>query len=115
MYDHKTDLPQDSKTSDKHILTIVEVLSGYVWAFPCKTLTSNELVEQLRSFYQNLTSKPEKVFLDNGSNFISKEHHQLLMDLKISIIHGTPGHSRGRGVNLLLLFLFSSFQKNRFS
>jgi transposase InsO family protein len=97
MYDHKTDLPIDSKTKEQHLLTIVEVLSGFVWAFPSKTLTSTELVNQLKYFYRVLPRRPQKVFLDNGSNFISKEHHQLLTSLKIQIIHGTPGHSRGRG------------------
>lgn len=98
MYDHKVELPPDSKTKDKHLFTIVEVLSGFTWAFPCQTLTSDELITTLKCFYKSLIVLPKKVFLDNGSNFISKEHHQLLESLKIEIIHGTPGHSRARGI-----------------
>ena len=107
MYDHKVELPPDSRTNDKHIFTIVEVLSGYTWAFPCQTLTSSELVVTLKTFYKTLVVLPKKVFLDNGSNFISEEHHQLLNSLNIQIIHGTPGHSRARGnlFNFLINFI----------
>ena len=104
-YDHKIYLPMDSKTKDKHVLIIVEVLSGYVWAFPCKTLESKELIQTLKPFFHSLARKPEKIFVDNGSNFISKEHHELLDSLNIEIIHSTPGHSRGRGMYFYYIFL----------
>ena len=96
-YDHKVELPVDQKTGDKHVLTIVEVLSGYTWAFPCKTLTADELVQQLSQFYSSLPSLPKKVFLDNGSNFVSSKHQELLESLNINLIFGTPGLSRARG------------------
>lgn len=109
MYDHKVELPPDSRTNDKYIFTIVEILSGYTWAFHCQTLTFSELVTTLKTFYKTLVVLPKKVFLDNGSNFISEEHHQLLYSLNIQIIHGTPGHSRAGGN---LLNLLNSFYLN---
>ena len=97
MYDHKVELPVDRRTGDQHILTIVEVLSGFIWAYPCKTLTADELVATLSDFYSSLPCLPKKVFLDNGSNFVSEKHKKLLENLKIELIFGTPGLSRARG------------------
>lgn len=97
MYDHKVELPPDRRTGDKHLLTIVEVLSGYTWAFPCQSLTADELVTTLSQFYSSLPCLPKTVFLDNGANFISTKHKELMEYLKIELLHGTPGHSRARG------------------
>jgi transposase InsO family protein len=105
MYDHKVELPIDRRTGDQHILTIVEVLSGFTWAYPCKTLTADELVATLSGFYSSLPCLPKKVFLDNGSNFVSEKHKKLLENLKIELIFGTPGLSRARGKLKFFFFL----------
>ena len=110
MYDHKVELPVARRTKYQLILTIVEVLSGFTWAYPCKTLTADELVATLSDFYSSLPCLPKKVFLDNGSNFVSEQHKKLLENL-IELIFGTPGLSRARGKleNFSFFFLKINF------
>lgn len=40
---------------------------------------------------------PERVFVDNGSAFISGPFHRMLACLGIRIVHSTPGHAASRG------------------
>lgn len=40
---------------------------------------------------------PEVLYTDNGSDFTSTHIHQVAADLRIRLIHSTPGKPRGRG------------------
>jgi putative transposase len=66
---------------------------GWRWGY------AEDTVRLEAALRRGLTSQgvPERVFVDNGSAFVSKPFHRTLAVLGIRISHSTPGYAQSRG------------------
>ena len=63
----------DENKGNKFILCIVDVLSKYAWCVPIKNKSAATVLNALKSVIEKSRRKPQKIWVDKGSEFYNKE------------------------------------------
>ena len=91
--DFKTNLAR-SKSGNCCLLIVVDEYSRYPFAFPCKDMTSNEVIKHLKNIFL-MFGIPDFVHSDRGTSFMSDDVKSFLMDQGVPSSRSTPYHSQG--------------------
>ena len=89
------DLVTDCETStsgNKHILTIIDHLTGWPEAFPIPDKSADTIVATLINHYLLVHMCPRYILLDNGTEFKNNLMDQVLKQLGIDRIFSAPYH-----------------------
>ena len=89
------DLVTDCKTStsgNKHILTIIDHLTGWPEAFPIPNKSADTIVATLINHYLPVHMCPRYILSDNGTEFKNNLMDQVLQQLGIDRIFSAPYH-----------------------
>lgn len=78
-------------------LTIIDSFSKYAQAYPIKSLSSTEIVDNLL-FYFSHHKIPKQIIVDNGTEFKNSVVTELLQLHKIQIHFCSPHHPQSNGV-----------------
>jgi len=75
------------ETADKYkyILVVVDAYSKYVWLYPCKSTTTNEVIEHLSVLFISF-GLPERMISDRGTAFSSKNFASFAQEKEIKHI-----------------------------
>ncbi len=85
-----------SKDKKRYILTSMELSSGFPFAIPLKTYTSEETANVILSII-SLLGAPLQILSDQGSNFLSTTLSHLKHKFHISTIKTSPYHPQSNG------------------
>ena len=94
------DLVTDCKTStsgNKHILTIIDHLTGWPEAFPIPDKSADTIVATLINYYLLVHMCPRYILSDNGTEFKNNLMDQVLQQLGIDRIFSAPYHPCSNG------------------
>ena len=94
------DLVTDCKTStsgNKHILTIINHLTGWPEAFPIPDKSADTIVATLINEYLPVHMCPRYILSDNGMEFKNSLMDQVLQQLGIDRIFSAPYHLQSNG------------------
>ena len=94
------DLVTDCKTStsgNKHILTIIDHLTGWPEAFPIPDKSADTIVATLINHYLPVHMCPRYILSDNGTEFKNNLMDQVLKQLGIDRIFSAPYHPQSNG------------------
>ena len=94
------DLVTDCKTSTsgkKHILTIINHLTGWPEAFPIPDKSRDTIVATLINQYLPVHMCPRYILSDNGTEFKNSLMDQVLQQLGIDRIFSAPYHPQSNG------------------
>ena len=94
------DLVTDCKTStsgNKHILTIINHLTGWLEAFPIPDKSTGTIVPTLINQYLPVHMCPRYILSENGMEFKSSLIDQVLQQLGIDRIFSAPYHPQSNG------------------
>ena len=94
------DLVTDCKTStsgNKHILTIIDHLTGWPEAFPIHDKSADTIVATLINHYLLVHMCPRYILSDNGTEFKNNLMDQVLQQLGIDRIFSAPYHPQSNG------------------
>ena len=59
-----------SKNDDyKYLLVIQDILSRFIWVFPLRSKSSNEVCQKFKDFYKTIATKGIQIFSDKGTEF----------------------------------------------
>ena len=89
------DLVTDCKTStsgNKHILTIIDHLTGWLETFPIPDKSADTIVTTLINQYLPVHMYPRYILSDNGMEFKNSLMDQVLQQLGIDRIFSAPFH-----------------------
>ena len=95
-----TDLVTECKTSNsgnKHILTIIDHLTGWPKAFPIPDKAADTIVSTFINQYLPVHMCPKYILSDNGTKFKNNIMDQVLKQLGIERIFSTPCHPQSNG------------------
>ena len=94
------DLVMECKTSssgNKHILTIIDHLTGWPEVFPIPDKSADTIVSTFINQYLPVHMCPRYILSDNGTEFKNHLLDQLLKQLGIKRIFSTPYHPQSNG------------------
>ena len=94
------DLVTDCETStsgNKHILTIIDHLTGWPEAFPIPDKSADTIVATLINHYLPVHMCPRYILSDNGTEFKNNLMDQVLKQLGIDRIFSAPYHPQSNG------------------
>ena len=94
------DLVTDCKTStsgNKHILTIIDHLTGWLEAFPIPDKSTDTIVTTLINQYLPVHMCPRYILSDNSTEFKNSLMDQVLQQLGIDRIFSAPYHPQSNG------------------
>ena len=94
------DLVTDCRTStsgNKHILTIIDHLSGWPEAFPIPDKSADMIVATFINEYLPVHMYPHYILSDNGTEFKNSLMDQVLQQLGIDRIFSAPYHPQSNG------------------
>ena len=94
------DLVTDCKMStsgNKHILTIIDHLTGWPEAFPIPDKSTDTIVTTLINHYLPVHMCPRYILSDNGTEFKNNLMDQVLQQLGIDRIFSAPYHPQNNG------------------
>ena len=94
------DLVTDCKTStsgNKHILTIIDHLTGWPEAFPIPDKSADTIVTILINEYLPVHMCPRYILSDNGTEFKNSLMDQVLQQLGIDRLFSAPYHPQSNG------------------
>ena len=86
-----------STSSNKHILTIIDHLTGWPEAFPIPDKTADTIVSTFINEYLPVHMCPQYILLDNGMGFKNSLMDQVLQQLRIDRIFSAPYHPQSNG------------------
>ncbi|KAG6449422.1 hypothetical protein O3G_MSEX006055 [Manduca sexta] len=88
--------PLPSKTQNKYILSIIDEFSRFPFAFACKDMTANTVINCLNEVFYTFGT-PLYIHSDRGTSFMSQELTQYLVSLGIACSRTTPYNPQGNG------------------
>ena len=88
--------PLPSVSSHKYILTVIDEYSRFPFAFPCKDMSAETVINSFVQLF-SLFGMPSYVHSDRGSSFISQAVRSFLNDRGISVSRSTPYNPTGNG------------------
>ena len=71
--------------SFKIILTVIDLYTRYAWAIPLKDKTGKTIVDAFEEIFELNERVPNKLWVDNGSEFYNKVFKKFLEDNKIEM------------------------------
>ena len=86
-----------STSGNKHILTIIDHLTGWPEAFPIPDKTTDTIVSTFINEYLPVHMCPWYILLDNGMEFKNSLMDQVLWQLRINRIFSVPYHPQSNG------------------
>src|SRR5690606_28357927 len=69
----------------KYILCIIDVFSKYAWCVPLKNKTGSSILKAVKDVVAESGRIPEKIWVDQGSEFYNKEFQSWAKNNKITI------------------------------
>ena len=90
--DHET-----STSGDKHILTIIDHLTGLTEVFPILDKSADTIVATFINQYLPVHMCPRYILSDNGTEFKNTLMDQVLKQLGIKRIFSAPYHLQNNG------------------
>ena len=84
-------------SGNKHILTIIDHLTGWPEAFPTPDKTADTIVSTFINKYSPVHMCPQYILLDNGTEFKNSLMDQVLQQLGIDRIFSAPYHPQSNG------------------
>jgi len=69
----------------KYLLNVIDLFSKYVYSIPLKSKSQHEVAIAFEKLFIN--NKPDKVWTDQGSEFINKTFKKFLTDHNIELYH----------------------------
>jgi transposase InsO family protein len=72
------------------MLTIIDVYSNFVWAFPMKNKSDAEVVKNITFLFYKLTGTPKILQSDNSKEFCKFLMDELIKEFKITFKHSRP-------------------------
>ena len=93
------DLLDMPKTSEGHvaICTLVDAATGFTIVCPCKTKTSETVVEILRTWFFSYFGIPRSLVTDKGKENVNSELAALTKAYRIDRIVSSTGHPQSNG------------------
>ena len=94
------DLVTECKTSTsgiKHILTIIDHLTGWPEAFPIPDKSTDTIVSTFINHYLTVHMCPQYILLDNGTEFKNQLMDHILQQLSINCIISALYHPQSNG------------------
>ena len=88
---------ETSTSSNKHILTIIDHLTGWPEAFPIPDKSADTIVSTFINEYLPVHMCPWYILSDNGTEFKNSLMDQVLQQLGIDRIFSAPYHPQGNG------------------
>ena len=88
---------ETSTSGNKHILTIIDHLTGWPEAFPIPDKSSDTVVSTFINEYLPVHMCPQYILLDNGMEFENNLMNQVLQQLGIDRIFSAPYHPQNNG------------------
>ena len=89
---------ETSSSGSKHILTIIDHLTGWPEAFPILDKSADTIVSSLINLYLPVHMFPSYILSDNSMEFKNNLMDQVLKQLGIERIFSTPYHPQSNGV-----------------
>ena len=86
-----------STSGNKHILTIIDHLTGWLEAFPIPDKSTDTIVTMLINHYLPVHMCPSYILSDNGMEFKNNLMDQVLQQLGIDRIFSAPYHPQSYG------------------
>ena len=83
---------ETSTSGNKHILTIIDHLTGWLGAFPIPDKSADTIVLTFINQYLPVHMCPRYILSENGTEFINTLMVQVLMELGIERIFSAPYH-----------------------
>ena len=84
-------------SGNKHILTIIDHLTGWPEAFPVLDKSANTIVSTFINHYLPVHMCHRYILLDNGTEFKNQLVDQVLQQLRINHIFSAPYHPHSNG------------------
>ena len=69
----------------RHILNVIDVFSKFVWSVPIKDKTGKTITNTFQSIFKTSKRKPNKLWVDNGSEFDSNVFKKWLVENEIKM------------------------------
>lgn len=88
--------PKQTVTKNKYLLVLVDEFSRFPFVFPCANMYSSTVISCLKQLF-SLFGMPAYVHSDRGSQFMSKEVSDFLMNSGVAQSRTTPYNPRGNG------------------
>ncbi|GFU32243.1 hypothetical protein TNCV_3834521 [Trichonephila clavipes] len=85
-----------SKKYYKHLFTVIDSFSKFVWIYPVKSTSTKDALDKL-ILQRTIFGNPSKIITDKGSAFTSTEFQNFCQDESIEHIQITTGVPRGNG------------------
>ena len=88
---------ETSTSANKHILTIIDHLSGWTEAFPIPDKSADTIVSTFINHYLPVHMWPQYILSDNGTEFKNQLMDQVLQQLGIDCIFSAQYHPQSNG------------------
>ena len=88
---------ETSTSGNKHILTIIDHLTGWPEAFPIPDKSADTIVTTFINEYLPVQMCPQYILSDNGTEFKNSLMDQVLQQLAIDRIFSAPYHPQSNG------------------
>ena len=88
---------ETSTSGNKHILTIIDILTGWPEAFPIPDKSTDTIVSTFINEYLPVHMCPHYILLDNGMDFKNNPMDHVLQQLGINRIFSAPYHPQSNG------------------
>lgn len=67
----------------KYLLNVIDVFSKFAWSVPLKDKTGKSITDAFQHIVKSSNRKPEKLWVDQGSEFYDRTFDKWLEDNKI--------------------------------
>ena len=79
----------------RFLLCIIDIFSKYAWVIPLKDKKGISIVNAFQKIFRESNRKPNKIWVDKGSEFYNSSFKQLLQDNDIEVY---STHNEGKSV-----------------
>ena len=88
---------ETSTSGNKHILTIINHLTGWLEAFPIPDKSADTIVSTFINHYLPFHMCPRYILSDNGTEFRNQPMDQVIQQFSIDHIFSAPYHPQSNG------------------
>ncbi|XP_024080601.1 uncharacterized protein LOC112126213, partial [Cimex lectularius] len=88
--------PLPSKSKNRYLLTIIDEYSRFPFAYPCRDISSDTVVECLKNLFCTF-GVPAYIHTDRGTSFMSQEVKAFLCSNGVATSRTTPYNPQGNG------------------
>ena len=72
----------------KYLLTCIDLFSRYAWVEPLKNKTGVEVMNAIKRIFESANAKPNKIWVDEGSEFYNKDVKGFLKNIELYSTYG---------------------------